>query len=97
MFLMRRQSIYWIVIFAAGIVTCVPYSWSWLFGVGASTFGGEFLPPILWLALFIAAFRVAGTSKRRRWLPLLMAPVVFWPGMVTAFTFLMWKLHGFAP
>jgi hypothetical protein len=94
---MRRNILYWALVSAACMVACLPYLWMDVFGWEASSIVGDFLPALLWVVLFGLTYSLAGASKKRRWLPLLSGPLALWPAAVTLFTFLMWKLHGFAP
>jgi len=92
-----REAIYWSLISLAGAAAGLAHFWIDVFGYGTPYIVETFLPVCAWMVLYCLAYRFAGPSKKRRWLPLLMAPFAIWPACGALLTLLAWKLHGFAP
>jgi len=93
----RRDLAYWSLIVLEISVACYPYFSYEIVGYNVPGAFRDFVPALAWIVLFCASYSFAGNSKKRKWLPLLMAPVALWPAGVTLFTFAMWQRHGFAP
>jgi hypothetical protein len=69
-----REAIYWSLVSLAGAAAGLAHFWIDVFGYGAPYIVETFLPACAWIVLYCLAYRFAGPSKKRRWLPLLMAP-----------------------
>lgn len=93
----RRDLAYWSLIILEIGDASFPYFSYEMFGHSLPGGFDDFVPALAWIVLFCVSYSFAGSSKKRKWLPLLMAPFAFWPAGVTLFTFTMWQRHGFAP
>jgi hypothetical protein len=92
----QRPLPYWLCLSMAYVAGILPYAWTRLFGYRVSMVIVDFAVALGWVVTSSAAFYLAGTNRVRRWLPMAAGPFALWPAAVTAFTLLVWKLHGFA-
>jgi hypothetical protein len=93
-----RSSSYWTAVVLLFATSCLPYIWSRVTVYKLSSVVGDFVSAALWLIVFLFIL-LTFTEYRglRRWWPAITAPIALFPAARTIFTFIVWKLHGFAP
>lgn len=82
-------------IIAACIAATFPYFQDKIFGYEGLILG-MILSPILYVLFFGIAIWLSKGSKTCWWLAIL-SPLAFSPILLVIYTFICWKIHGFAP
>jgi polyferredoxin len=94
----RRKVLYWTAVVLLLAATFLPYVWTRLTGFKLSSVVGDFGSAALWLILLLVIlFHFTEYRGLRRWWPTITAPIALFPTATTIFTFIVWKLRGFAP
>jgi hypothetical protein len=96
--MLRRRTFYWIAVTLLFMAAILPYVWNRLVGYKVSSIVGDFGSAVLWLiVLLVILLQFTEYRGLRRWWPALTAPIALFPAATTVFTFVVWKLRGFAP
>jgi len=94
----RRKALYWITITLLIAAAFLPYVWNRSMGYRVSSTIGDFSSAVLWfMALAVILIRFKEYKGLRRWWPVITGPIALMPAVTTIFTFVIWKLRGFAP